>query len=173
MHCDGMVTQRRFFYTSSDHLRNSFSHIPADLLACSKCPDEIKKKLETLKGLRNKHKSQLKIGDHKLFIDRVWDRMHGPGGGIIKIPRDEETQRNSGIYNGKGDDDGSLSSVSIDSSCDHDDYQNESSDGRWLENIDIAVEQLTSALVLPYDRRLTTDYIYYSLLQISPKIMCV
>ena len=37
-----------------------------------------------MKLIRNKQKSQLKIGQHKEFIDRIWGRLHGPGGGIIE-----------------------------------------------------------------------------------------
>ena len=77
VHCSGMPNERKFFYTSSDHLRNSFSHIPSHLLECTMCPDDVKSKLESLKSIRNKQKSQLKVGSHKMFIDRVWTRMHG------------------------------------------------------------------------------------------------
>lgn len=72
IHCDS----REFFYTSSDHLRNSFSHIPSHLMECSCTPDHVKQTIESLKLLRNRQKSLLKVGSHKIFIDRVWKRMH-------------------------------------------------------------------------------------------------
>ena len=77
-HCAGLSTERRFFYTSADHLRNSFSHIPAHLAECSACPAEVKVRIEELKAVRNRQKSMLKPGAHKVFIDRIWERMHGP-----------------------------------------------------------------------------------------------
>ncbi len=73
----GSPTERRFFYTSADHLRNSFSHIPSHLAECCACPTEVKVHLEELKVARNRQKSQLKPGYHKIFIDRVWERLHG------------------------------------------------------------------------------------------------
>ena len=73
----GYPNERRFFYTSADHLRNSFSHIPSHLAECSACPTEVKVRLEELKVIRNRQKSQLKPGYHKIFIDRVWERLHG------------------------------------------------------------------------------------------------
>ena len=57
-------------------MRNSFSHIPTHLAACEKCPAEIKAKIEEYKATRNRQKSLLKPGYHKIFIDSVWDRMH-------------------------------------------------------------------------------------------------
>lgn len=74
----GDPNERRFFYTSADHLRNSFSHIPSHMAECSACPDEVKAKLEEYKSTRNSQKGQLKQGSHKIFIDRVWERLHGP-----------------------------------------------------------------------------------------------
>jgi hypothetical protein len=44
---------------------------------CSACPTEVKVRLEELKVTRNRQKSQLKPGYHKIFIDRVWERLHG------------------------------------------------------------------------------------------------
>ncbi|KAL3817497.1 hypothetical protein ACHAXA_007087 [Cyclostephanos tholiformis] len=76
-HCAGCPNERRFFYTSADHLRNSFSHIPSHLGECSACPTDVKVRLEELKVTRNRQKSQLKQGYHKIFIDLVWERIHG------------------------------------------------------------------------------------------------
>jgi hypothetical protein len=168
IHCTGMPTERRFFYTSADHLRNSFSHIPAHLVVCSKCPDDVKLKIEELKLIRNKQKSQLKIGQHKEFIDRIWGRLHGPGGGIIE---NDETQNDPDVgVEIDCEDDGSISSISVDLNCDRKQYQNESLDGKWLENEKITIEKTPSVLVLPQDRKLTTDYVYYSLLQMIPNV---
>ena len=45
---------------------------------CIHCPAEVKARLAELKATRNKQKNQLKAGYHKLFIDRLWERLHGP-----------------------------------------------------------------------------------------------
>ncbi|KAL7550445.1 hypothetical protein ACHAWF_013680 [Thalassiosira exigua] len=84
--CAGSLTERRFFYTSADHLRNSFSHIPSHMSECSKVPTEVKIRLEELKKTRNRQKSLLKPGYHKIFIDRVWERLHG-----LPLTSDEDT----------------------------------------------------------------------------------
>ena len=38
----GHCGERRFFYTSADHLRNSLSHIPAHMAECSMVPNSVK-----------------------------------------------------------------------------------------------------------------------------------
>ena len=45
---------------------------------CIHCPAEVKTRLAELKLTRNKQKNQLKAGYHKIFIDRLWERLHGP-----------------------------------------------------------------------------------------------
>jgi len=78
-HCAREPNGRRFFYTSADHLRNSFSHIPSHLMECSKCTVEIKAALVAFRELRNSQKSLLKPGSHKIFIESVWARIHRKG----------------------------------------------------------------------------------------------
>jgi len=80
-YCAGSTNERRFFYTSADHLRNSFSHIPSHLVECRATPDDVKNCLEEFKESRNSQKSRLKQGYHKIFMDRVWNRLHGPQNG--------------------------------------------------------------------------------------------
>lgn len=80
-YCAGSTNERRFFYTSADHLRNSFSHIPAHFMECRATPDDVKNRLEELKESRNSQKSRLKQGYHKIFMDRVWNRLHDPQNG--------------------------------------------------------------------------------------------
>ena len=167
-HCAGNANERRFFYTSADHLRNSFSHIPSHLVMCSKCPPEVKAKIEEYKLVRNKQKSQLKIGNHKVFIDRVWERLHGPGGGVIEIP-----EANNAVEDMSDDDrshDRGNDSVSVDFLCNpSDDYLNESLDGRYLECKEIAIETSASTILSSSDKRLASNYVYYALLQMVPK----
>ena len=45
---------------------------------CIHCPAEVKTRLAELKLTRNQQKNQLKAGYHKIFIDRLWERLHGP-----------------------------------------------------------------------------------------------
>ena len=164
-HCAGTTSERRFFYTSSDHLRNSFSHIPSHLVTCSKCPVEVKEKIEEFKAIRSKQKSLLKVGDHKIFIDHVWGRLHGPGGGVIEVP-----EENYAIDDVSDDDRSSSSGVSIEFQCNpHDDYLTESLDGRYLESKEISIETSKSFILSSSDRKAATDYVYYSLLQMTPK----
>ncbi len=164
IHCTGTNTaNRRFFYTSADHLRNSFSHIPSHLATCTKCPKHVKVRIEELKETRSKQKSQLNIGDHKLFIDRLWDRLHGPDGGIIDALPDEtfaSTYSNSDV----DDDDCSVSSISLDQRV-------STSNNKWLDSDQIAIERTRSDLVSFENRKDVTDYVFYSLLQMTPKLI--
>jgi len=65
--CAGKPNERRFFYTSADHLRNSFSHIPSHLSECKACPTAVKERIEELKVFRNSQKSQLRPGEVVCF----------------------------------------------------------------------------------------------------------
>ena len=161
-YCAGQPTERRFFYTSADHLRNSFSHIPAHLVECSRCPDEVKQNLEIFKALRNKQKAQLKMGFHKIFIDHVWERLHGPGGGRVeKEPAPEEE------FDDFSDDDSSLGDIS--DLCDVSYPARADVRMQTYEAEDLSIyEHESSVLILPGDRYLTTGYVYLSLLQVDP-----
>lgn len=143
VHCN----VREFFYTSADHLRNSFSHIPSHLVECSECPDHMKATIESLKALRNKQKSLLKLGSHKIFIDRVWDRMHG-----------EDQKDSEGIEENS------------DVSDDSDDEQSE--DDSTLETSSIDCNTIDTSymagLVFPNDRHLTSNFVYFALRQVEP-----
>ena len=171
-YCAGSPNQRRFFYTSADHLRNSFSHIPSHLVMCSKCPADVKEKIEEYKAVRNKQKTQLKVGDHKIFIDRVWKRLHGAGGGVIDVPAEA-----SNIVEDSCDDDRTdrtNESVMIDFLCNpSDDFLNESLDGNYLECKEIAMETSASEIISSSDKKLASNYVFYSLLQMGPKQYCI
>jgi hypothetical protein len=165
-YCVGTTTARRFFYTSADHLRNSFSHIPSHLASCTKCPNDVKQKIEEFKVIRSKQKSQLKNGYHKQFIDRVWERLHGPGGGIIN---DSQNELNNAVDREISDDDSSVSSISRDKKLDSQRHQYPSIRGLWLESDHISIERPKSVLVHVGDRKEVVDYTYYSMLQMAPK----
>lgn len=172
-HCAGQPNERRFFYTSSDHLRNSFSHIPSHIMLCNHCPDDVKAKLEQYKSVRNNQKSLLKTGDHKIFIDRVWTKLHGEGGGaIVQVSEnemnspaneDEDVCSNEMMAS-------SQEKLVFDIECNpNDDYICESLDGQFLESKEIAIETSSSAILSPADKKLSTSYVFYSLLQMVPK----
>lgn len=167
-YCEGSSTPRRFFYTSPDHLRNSFSHIPSHLAMCSKCPDHVKQKLEKLKETRSRQKSLLKLGEHKQFIDRLWERLHGPAGGIIDILQDESRGMNGDVSG----DDSSVSSLSLDLQSDDHCHRLSSTNDEHTEGCDlIPIERTKSILVFENERKEVADYMFYSILQMTPKLI--
>lgn len=167
--CTGTSNERRFFYTSADHLRNSFSHIPSHLLSCSETPESVKEKVEEYKTIRNKQKSQLKAGDHKEFIDNIWFRLHGPGGGTIDQKSENEDIVKVEFFR----DEDKLEDVAIEFQSDGDDFHSMSIDGRVLDSKDIAKETSHSLFLNYCDRKLTSDYVFFSLLQMIPKQFCI
>lgn len=166
--CSGTLNERRFFYTSADHLRNSFSHIPSHLLSCSETPPDVKEKIEELKSIRSKQKSQLKAGDHKEFIDNVWLRLHGPGGGHVEQKLEDGEKLKANL---RRCDDG-LDDVSIEFQSEGNDFHSMSIDGRFLETKEINTETSNCAFLFTGDRKMATDYVYYSLLQMTPIELC-
>jgi len=146
----------RFFYTTADHLRNSFSHIPSHLSSCEKCPPEVKSRLEELKKVRNRQKSLLKPGQHKIFIDRVWDRMHhGPSSVSIS----NTTGNQSSNHNGSSQKTTAMSSAIF------------SSDKKPSISSTLEVDSIPCALVRDDDRNLTSDLAFFTMLQIKPYTM--
>eukprot|EP00979_Chaetoceros_neogracilis_P017765 scaffold10270_cov417-Chaetoceros_neogracile.AAC.19 len=163
-HCAGYSNERRFFYTSADHLRNSFSHIPSHILSCVHAPPDVKANIEEKKEQRNKQKTQLKAGSHKRFIDLVWTKLHGEGGGAVLSPEEKIVSLDA------SDDDKSITSLSVDFEFNpKEDYLHKSLDGQFLESKEISIETTRSALLSPQDRNLTTNYVFFSLLQQMPK----
>lgn len=167
--CSGTLNERRFFYTSADHLRNSFSHIPSHLLTCSEAPSDIKEKIEEYKSIRSKQKTQLKAGDHKEFIDNVWLRLHGPGGGHVEQKSEDEEVIKVGLR--KTED--NLDDVSIEFQSEGDDFHSMSIDGKFLESKEINAETSNCIFLHMGDRKTTTDYVYFSLLQMKQIELCV
>ena len=74
--CAGKPGERRFFFSCHEALHNNMAHIPAHFDECQYVPKEVLGQLAQLKTLRSSQKSSLKKGDQKLFICRVWDRLH-------------------------------------------------------------------------------------------------
>ncbi len=164
-HCASTPSARRFFYTSADHLRNSFSHIPSHLANCSKCPESVKQKISDFKVTRSKQKAQLKNGDHKKFIDGLWEKLHGPGGGIFQQDQEDETVA---VEDEGCDDTSSVSSLS-DDDCHADFERLKSRNSFWQDADHIPIRPSSSELVCSGDRKEVTDYMYYTMLQMVPE----
>lgn len=125
-------------------MRNSFSHIPSHLAVCEKVPAEVKARLEELKSERNRQKSLLKPGHHKIFIDRVWDRMHnGPSEANAAITTVVPKPKKS---NAKP----SAVALSIE------------------PPIESVLKATPSSLIQDGDRSLTSDLTFFTLLQVLP-----
>ena len=120
-------------------MRNSFSHIPSHLATCEKCPVDVKEKLEEFKKLRNKQKSLLKPGAHKIFIDRVWDRMHN-GPSAKSVPNTAASTSNS--------------SSTVDVS--------------EMDGPSELFKASPLSLVQDADRNLSSDLTFFTLLQVNP-----
>eukprot|EP00979_Chaetoceros_neogracilis_P009598 scaffold2191_cov232-Chaetoceros_neogracile.AAC.5 len=74
-HCKNDDVQATFLPESAEHLRASFSCIPAHLMSCSKCPQSVKSKLDTLKGLRPIQEALLKRKTQNKLMITVWNRI--------------------------------------------------------------------------------------------------
>jgi len=74
--CSGKPSQKRFFYTSADNLRNSFAHIPGHLISCPYAPIDVRRNLQSLKAKRGEENKNLNRRDHKVFLDQIWRRLH-------------------------------------------------------------------------------------------------
>lgn len=146
-HCFRKDGERRFFYTSADHLRNSFSHIPTHLMECKHCPSQVKDNLVALKEIRHKQKSELRLGSHKLFINQIWDRVHAE-----HEPERNEASVSSSLNCNQGTLVGQGSPPFMNSDCRGDKEKRADS----VELLD------------PRDRQMTSSYVYYIFEQVKP-----
>lgn len=97
-HCAGSRDARKFFWSNVDRIANSFSEIPAHVLKCHHCPPEVK---ANLIGLKKKHPEQLARfprGSQKVFLRRMWRRVHGSGEGSAThaVPSSQAGRRRRG-----------------------------------------------------------------------------
>lgn len=76
IHCTGTANGRKFFWSNVDRLANSFAEIPAHVLKCRRCPQEIKTSLLELKLRHSGQMSKLPRGSQKVFFRRMWRRIH-------------------------------------------------------------------------------------------------
>lgn len=67
---------RKFFWSDVDRLANSFAEIPAHVIKCRRCPENIKDALLELKKSHKEQMSRLPRGSQKVFFRRMWRRLH-------------------------------------------------------------------------------------------------
>jgi len=141
-HCYNQPNGRKFFFTSADHFRNSFSHISCHLMLCSSCPNDVKRMINDFKIIRPQQKCLLRAGSHKTFTDGVWDRMHG------LVHRDDDT------YDSDASD------------TDEDSFNDGNSEtfGTFLDK-PAAID--CGTLLSPQDKALTSDFVYFTLRQVA------
>jgi len=75
-HCAGSSGSRKFFWSDVDRLANSFAEIPAHILKCRKCPENVKQSLADLKQRHPEQMARLPRGSQKVFFRRMWKRLH-------------------------------------------------------------------------------------------------
>eukprot|EP00956_Cyclotella_meneghiniana_P034970 scaffold109890_cov70-Cyclotella_meneghiniana.AAC.3 len=154
-YCAGDANERRFFYSTADQMRNSFSHIPSHLAACEKVPAEVKARLEELKSDRNRQKSLLKPGYHKIFIDRVWDRMHSGPSAAAATSSSVIPAKNAAITSDVSKHkktNAKPSAVAMSSE----------------PPVEVVLKATPSSLIQDGDRSLTSDLTFFTLLQVQP-----
>ncbi|GAX22605.1 hypothetical protein FisN_14Hh238 [Fistulifera solaris] len=67
---------RKFFWSDVDRLANSFAEIPAHVIKCRRCPENVKNALLELKNNHKEQMSRLPRGSQKVFFRRMWRRLH-------------------------------------------------------------------------------------------------
>jgi len=118
---------------------------------CSYCPADVKVRLEELKAIRNSQKSQLQSGAHKIFMDRVWERIHGP---VILTHDDDMDEEDSG----SSDDDTNLL------------YGTRASSRRSTSTYatNSVFKSMPTTLIQETDKTSTSDLSYFTLLHVVP-----
>ena len=76
-HCAGHSFARKFFWSDAGRLANSFSEIPGHVMMCRMVSQEVKKDLAKLKKGHPEQMARLPRGSQKVFIRRMWRRIHG------------------------------------------------------------------------------------------------
>lgn len=78
---------RKFFWSDVDRLANSFAEIPAHVIKCRRCPEDIKDALLELKKTHKEQMSRLPRGSQKVFFRRMWRRLHDDDPKAIELNR--------------------------------------------------------------------------------------
>jgi hypothetical protein len=76
IHCSTNDYSRKFYWSTVDRLANSFAEIPAHILKCKSCPQEVRNALLVLKDRHSLQMSNRPRGSQKVFFRRVWRRLH-------------------------------------------------------------------------------------------------
>jgi hypothetical protein len=79
-HCFGGYGSGRFFPSSIKTLSDTSKTLNVlynHMTRCRKCPKDIKKKLEGLRGSHDEERAKMKFGSQKAFFARIWERLHG------------------------------------------------------------------------------------------------
>lgn len=76
IHCSRNDYSRKFYWSTVDRLANSFAEIPAHILKCKSCPQEVRNALLVLKDRHSLQMSNRPRGSQKVFFRRVWRRLH-------------------------------------------------------------------------------------------------
>ena len=80
IHCIRAQSARKFYWSTVDRLANSFAEIPAHVMKCKHCPDNVKDALLVLKGRHPEQMQSLPRGSQKVFFRRMWRRLHDGDG---------------------------------------------------------------------------------------------
>lgn len=76
VHCAGHSNPRKFFWASVDRIANSFAEMPNHILKCRQCPPPTRDALLTLKESHSGQMTRLPRGSQKVFLRRMWRRLH-------------------------------------------------------------------------------------------------
>jgi hypothetical protein len=101
---------RKFFFSKSERLVNSFSEISLHLMKCKYCPPAVKIKLDSLKKLRQDQHKSLPRGAQALYFRRMWTRLHTkvtseePSRKVTKEDNDHSSSSSTVLRLGHSDD---------------------------------------------------------------------
>lgn len=93
-HCASKGTEGRYFFTSLDSLNTAATATLGHVYKCPYIPDELKKRIESLKTRHAEERKALKHGAQAHFFARLWKRLWSTQG--IAMPVFLENHRNLG-----------------------------------------------------------------------------
>ena len=76
VHCVADPKPRKFFWANVDRIANSFAEMPSHILKCQHIPRATRDALLTLKETHAEQMRNLPRGSQKIFLRRMWRRMH-------------------------------------------------------------------------------------------------
>jgi DNA-directed RNA polymerase subunit RPC12/RpoP len=84
-HCFGGYGSGRFFPSTIKTLSDTSKTLNVlhnHMMRCRKCPAETKERLERQRVSHDDERAKMKFGSQKAFFGRIWERLHGSGGGL-------------------------------------------------------------------------------------------